>query len=466
MCDSRSPVHRRSTGPLLETYERADPNESTTMYQRYYGFSEKHFSLTPDPKFLFRSETHGGALELLERAIRRREGFVAITGDIGTGKTTLCRALLERLDPRTFSTVVPDPCLSAADLLPHMLQDFGVVSRDAVADGRVRRISEDALIDTLNRFLLSLLPLRGCALLLIDNAQTLSPHVLEQIRVLSNLETDEQKLLQIVLVGRPDLTATLRASNLRQRAQRVSTTHTLQPLTRDEVAAYVLHRLTVTGGGSRVVFQPRALEAIHRLSRGVPRAINLRCDRALLAGFACRTSVIDADMVDTAAERLDPPGSRIGLEHRRRPRTKSRASLHTGGATDAGADRRSASASDRVDDPAALVRDDTDRAAGAAQRHPRGRARTLLLGGDRAIGSHRRVAAGDRRAAGPLSRGPAPAPRDGTTRGEGWSTRCCIVTRRGPELTDGDARSATRHAEHARHPARGAPAWGPGRRPG
>ena len=201
-----------------------------------------------------------------------------------------------------------NPYLSATDLLCHMLWDFGLVSREVARD-RVRRVSKRALIDTLTQFLLSLLPLRSRAVLIIDEAQRLSPQVRKQIRMLSNLGTDAEKLLQIVLVGRPYPDTTLRAPNLGQRAQRLSTTYELQPLTVDEVAAYVTHRLMVAGSGSSVVFRPQALEAIHRLSQGVPRLVNLLCDRALRAGFAVRTRLIDADVVDAASGSLELPGT-------------------------------------------------------------------------------------------------------------------------------------------------------------
>ena len=296
------------------------------MYEEYYRFSEKPFSLTPDPKFLFRSETHAGAFELLEYAMRRREGFVVITGDIGTGKTTLCRALLERLDRQTCSALLLNPFLSETDLIRLILQDFGVVSRDELRHGHMSRVSKQALIDTLNDFLLSLLPLGACAMVIVDEAQNLPPQVLEQIRILSNLETDKEKLLQIVLVGRPGLRATLRTPELRQLAQRVSIRHELRPLTEDEVAAYVVHRLTVAGGGASVIFRPRALEAIHRLSQGIPRVINLLCDRALLAGFAARTDVIDAEIVNTSSESLElprPPRSAATFRIRLRRRAAS-----------------------------------------------------------------------------------------------------------------------------------------------
>jgi general secretion pathway protein A len=293
------------------------------MYEKYYGFTEKPFSLTPDPKFLFRSETHAGAFELLEYAMQRREGFVVITGDIGTGKTTLCRALLERLDRQTFSALLLNPFLSETDLLRLILQDFGVVSRDEFKRGYMGKVTKQALIDTLNDFLLSLLPLGACAMVIIDEAQHLPRQVLEQIRILSNLETAKEKLLQIVLVGQPDLTATLRAPELRQLAQRVSIKHELRPLTQDEVTAYVIHRLTVAGGAAAVTFRPQALATIHRLSHGIPRVINLLCDRALLASYGARANVIDADVVRTASASLDlpeatPPVRRVRSRVRRR----------------------------------------------------------------------------------------------------------------------------------------------------
>src|SRR5205809_1192481 len=161
------------------------------MYEEYYGFTEKPFSLTPDPKYLFKSESHANAFELLQYGVRRREGFVVVTGDIGTGKTTLCRALLEEIDRNTFTALVLNPFLSEEDLLKLILQDFGVVSRDDVKRGRLAGVSKQELIDALNRFLLSLVSLRASALLIIDEAQSLPHQVLEQIRILSNLETDK-----------------------------------------------------------------------------------------------------------------------------------------------------------------------------------------------------------------------------------------------------------------------------------
>src|SRR5436309_12850750 len=258
------------------------------MYEEYYGFAEKPFSLTPDPKYLFKSESHANAFELLQYAVRRREGFVVVTGDIGTGKTTLCRALLEEIDRNTFTALVLNPFLSEDDLLKLILQDFGVVSRDDVKRGRLNGVSKTELIETIYDFLLGLLPLHASAVLIIDEAQNLPMPVLEQIRILSNLETDKEKLLQIILVGQLNLQTQLRSPELRQLDQRVSIRYELKPLDAETVSAYVAHRLTIAGGGGSIAFAPKALRELHRRSGGIPRLINLICDRALLAGYSAR----------------------------------------------------------------------------------------------------------------------------------------------------------------------------------
>ena len=289
------------------------------MYESYYGLREKPFSLTPDPKFLYRSETHGGAFELLSYAINRREGFVAITGDIGTGKTTLCRAILEQLDDRTFTALVLNPFVSEEELICQILCEFGVISREELKRCWLATVNKQGLIDTLNDFLLSLLQLDAKALVVIDEAQNLPRRVLEQIRILSNLETDTEKLLQIVLVGQPQLDMKLRSVDLRQLSQRISIRYELRPLERSEVAAYIQHRLAVAGSSSTVTFSPKAVQWVHRYTGGIPRLINLVCDRALLAGFAARTTRILPGMVDTAARSLDlRPTSLLPLTWRRR----------------------------------------------------------------------------------------------------------------------------------------------------
>jgi type II secretory pathway predicted ATPase ExeA len=275
------------------------------MYEDYYGFTEKPFSLTPDPKFLYRSQPHADAFDLLQYAIRRREGFVVVTGDIGTGKTTLCRALLEQIDRTTFTALVLNPFLSEEDLLKRILQDFGVISREDFKAVRPAGPSKQELIDALYDFLLGLIPLNASAVLIIDEAQNLPLQVLEQIRILSNLETDKEKLLQIILVGQLNLQTLLRSPELRQLDQRVSIRYQLTPLDAETVAAYVSHRLSIAGGSASVTFTAKALDLVHRLSGGIPRLINLICDRALLAGFSGQTSRITPDIVTHAAVSLD-----------------------------------------------------------------------------------------------------------------------------------------------------------------
>jgi type II secretory pathway predicted ATPase ExeA len=284
------------------------------MYESYYGFAEKPFSLTPDPKFLYRSPSHRDAFDLLQYAIGRREGFVVVTGDIGVGKTTICRALLEQIDRTTFSALVLNPFLSEEDLLKRILQDFGVIGREEVKAGRLQGVTAQELMDTLYDFLLGLIPLKAAAVLIIDEAQNLPLPLLEQVRMLSNLETDKEKLLQIVLVGQLDLHALLRSPQLRQLDQRVSIRYELKPLDREAVGAYVAHRLAVAGGSASVAFTTKALDRVHKLSAGIPRLINLICDRALLAGFSAQASRITPEMVVDAARSLDvqtaaPPAS-------------------------------------------------------------------------------------------------------------------------------------------------------------
>ncbi|MGE3275369.1 MAG: AAA family ATPase [Vicinamibacterales bacterium] len=274
------------------------------MYEEYYGFVQPPFSLTPDPRFLYRSESHDVALQQVWQAIRRKEGFIVLTGDIGTGKTTLCRTLLEQFDPTTFTALILNPFLSVEELLREVLVSFGVTSRDALRQGRLATASKHELIRTLHDFLLSLVPLHGSAVLIIDEAQHLSADVLEEIRILSNLETNEQKLLQVVLVGQLNLLDVLHHADLRQLDQRVSIRCLLKPLNREELEAYITHRLWVARGSSAVTFTPKALDLVHAITGGVPRMINLVCDRALMAGCQARTEQIGDTMIREAAASL------------------------------------------------------------------------------------------------------------------------------------------------------------------
>jgi general secretion pathway protein A len=274
------------------------------MYEQYFGFAEKPFSLTPDPKYLYRSESHANAFELLQYAVDRREGFVVITGDIGTGKTTLCRALLDQTDKKTFTALLLNPFLSEEDLLKAVLRDLGVLSR---GDERrtFRQPSKQDLINTLHDFLLSLVPLGARAVLIIDEAQNLPLSILEQIRILSNLETDKEKLLQIILVGQLNLVPLLRSPELRQLDQRITIRYQLEALNEEEVAAYIAHRLTIGNPARPVTFAPRAAQLVHRCSAGIPRLINMVCDRALLNAFSAQTTRVEPHMVEAAAAGLE-----------------------------------------------------------------------------------------------------------------------------------------------------------------
>jgi general secretion pathway protein A len=255
------------------------------MYEAFYGLREKPFSLTPDPRYLYLSRSHGEALDHLLYGVREREGFVVVTGDVGTGKTTMCRALLTRLDARTRTALVLNPMLSEEELLRTVLQDFGLPATGA---------TKKALVDELNAFLVRTLGAGERAVLIVDESQDLSPRLLEQIRLLSNLETEREKLLQIILVGQLGLLELLASDELRQLDQRVSVRCRLRPLDPREARQYVHHRLTVAGGASGVTITPGALRAMHRFSGGVPRLINLAADRALLQGFVDRSPVITA----------------------------------------------------------------------------------------------------------------------------------------------------------------------------
>jgi general secretion pathway protein A len=274
------------------------------MYEEYYGFAQPPFSLTPDPQFLYRSESHDLALQQVWQAIRRKEGFIVLTGDIGTGKTTLCRTILEQFDRTTFTALILNPFLTVDELLREVLLSYGIASKESLRNGRLAAASKHELVRTLHDFLLSLVPIHGSAVLIIDEAQHLSPGVLEEIRILSNLETNEQKLLLVVLVGQLNLLDVLHDAQLRQLNQRISIRCLLKPLNREDVEAYITHRLSIARG-STVTFNPRALDLVHAVTGGVPRMINLICDRALMAASEARTDKISEEFIHKAATALD-----------------------------------------------------------------------------------------------------------------------------------------------------------------
>ncbi len=277
------------------------------MYEEWYGFTEKPFNLTPDPKFLYLSQRHAEAFAHLEFGRRERGGFILITGEVGTGKTTLARYFLARLPENTATAVVLYPVLTAAELLRSTLHDLHV-------PGNGQSLKE--LVDALHRFLLEARRQGRDVVLLIDEAQDLSPEVIEQIRLISNLETDTEKLIQIVLMGQSELRDILARRELRQLAQRVTARYHLDPLSRAETEEYVRHRLTVAGGAGKVTLTPGALRTLHRLSSGIPRLINLICDRALLAGYVQGQRTIEAAMVRQAGTEVrDRREARVSPRH-------------------------------------------------------------------------------------------------------------------------------------------------------
>ncbi len=265
------------------------------MYEEFYGLRERPFSLTPDPKFLYLSTRHREALEHLAYGIAQKEGFILVTGEIGTGKTTICRALLERLNERATVALLLNPFFSEEELLRYILTDFGVTPSGT---------TKLELVEELNQFLLRHASGGGVSVLIIDEAQNLSLHVLEQIRILSNLETEKDKLLQIVLVGQAELREKLKLPKLRQLDQRISVRYHLQPLDKKEIPRYIYHRLAVAGSEGKISFSKAALRKIASFSKGIPRLINLICDRALLNGYAKQKYHITAGMVVQAAKSL------------------------------------------------------------------------------------------------------------------------------------------------------------------
>ena len=266
------------------------------MYEAYYGFREKPFNLTPDPKFLYLSVKHHEAFAHLEFGLEQSGGFMVITGEVGTGKTTLCRYFFDRLDERTVSAFILYPALGTTELLRSINRDLGIAS-DCETDKE--------LIDTLHRFLLESRRADKNIVLVLDESQNLSRDVLEQVRLVSNLETDTEKLIQIVLIGQSELNDKLAQDDLRQLEQRITARYHLTPLSRQEMTQYIRHRLAVAGGLGRVDFTSGALRVVHRFSKGIPRLINLVCDRSLLAGYVLERNEIDARLVRQAIKELN-----------------------------------------------------------------------------------------------------------------------------------------------------------------
>lgn len=285
------------------------------MYTAFYGLREKPFALSPDPRFLYLAGSHREALAHLLYGIEQGEGFISITGEVGTGKTTLCRTLLERLDGDTELAFLFNPSRTALELLQSICAEL-----ELPAEGLTRR----TLMAQLNTFLVAKKREGRRVLLIIDEAQTLSENTLEQVRLLSNLETSREKLIQILLLGQPELDRKLDGRGLRQLRQRISVRWQLDPLGAHETGAYVRHRLSVAAGEPKDLFSDAALREIHRRTGGIPRLVNQLCDRALLAGYAARAAVIGPRLVRAAAREI--PDARRPVARGRRPALRDGAS--------------------------------------------------------------------------------------------------------------------------------------------
>ena len=289
---------RRFLGGLLEGVVGGVSGDILLiMYKKFYQLRDDPFNVTADPSFFFASEQHRKAFSSLQYGIDQRKGILAVIGEVGTGKTTLCRQLLRSLDSRHKTALILNPSFSDIQLLRVILKDFGI---NETSDDKF------ALVSALNAFLLEESARGNNVVLMIDEAQNLGVEQLEQIRLLSNLETEKHKLLQIVLTGQPELGKMLGLNSLRQLSQRISVRYTLEPLEVEDVEKYIRHRLEVAAINACYIpiFDATAIEKIFEYTAGTPRLINLICDRALLAGFVKEQYIIDDSLIQASAEEV------------------------------------------------------------------------------------------------------------------------------------------------------------------
>lgn len=266
------------------------------MYLDYYGLSEPPFDITPNPRFLFYSAKHREAYNHLLYGVRERKGFVQLTGEVGAGKTTLCRAMLEQLDGRYATALILNPVMSPQEMVKAIALEYGLP---------VHGLDRLETISVINQFLLQQVEAGKETVLIIDEAQDLTDELLEQVRLLSNLETDNRKLLQIVLMGQPELRDRLNNPRLRQLRQRITVRYHLLPLSRNEVNQYVEHRLHLCGGNGIPAFTRPALWRVYHYTQGIPRLVNALCDKALMAGFVQQSGCIDFRLINRAIRELE-----------------------------------------------------------------------------------------------------------------------------------------------------------------
>ncbi len=266
------------------------------MYCEYYGLKENPFNVTSDPNYLFMSRHHKEAYSHLVYGIKERKGFIEITGEIGTGKTTLCRALLKEIGSNIKTALILNPALSEIQLLQSILEDLGLKSVGK---------NKYSLLKVLNDFLIKQLSHGHNVVLIIDEAQNLNSRMLEHIRLLSNLETEKEKLIQIVLVGQPQLKEKLQCEELTQLRQRIAVRYHIPPLDKDELRDYIYHRLKVACCVKEVIFTDSATDQLYSYTLGTPRLINIVCDKVLLTGFVQETTFFNADIVNKAIEEIE-----------------------------------------------------------------------------------------------------------------------------------------------------------------
>jgi general secretion pathway protein A len=268
------------------------------MYESFFGFERAPFNNVPDTSFYFASSAHNEALAQLAYAVEARRGFAVLTGEVGAGKTTLTKALLRRIDPRTVTAIVANSRFTGVQLLLAVAKEFGI------EDVKPNRVD---LLDRIKKFLVARLAEDRNVLLLIDEAQDLPLATLEEVRLISNLETESEKLIQIVLVGQPELRDAIDHHSLKQLRQRIAFRFHLKPLDPTQTKEYVLHRLRVAGALHTAKFTDKALDSVYRYSGGVPRLVNLACDKALLVAFAAGERKIDHKTVLTGIREIEGP---------------------------------------------------------------------------------------------------------------------------------------------------------------